>query len=147
MRDKESLHKRVQEEIDCFLTTDPLAEMAELATGKDFEEAALKWLALVTLHGINMNAEKITLEQTDDDKVTVTAEYRPTELPSPGPEIGKKIIESVREITHLEKDKDKMTLALGIRNSGIDLQVSVKRKEDKEKIKLKFPPISAVRTE
>jgi hypothetical protein len=50
LKDKESLHKRVQEQFDCFGTTNPLKEMSELVKEKDTEEAALKWLALAALH-------------------------------------------------------------------------------------------------
>ncbi|MFO7739290.1 MAG: hypothetical protein R6V46_12495, partial [Desulfatiglandaceae bacterium] len=92
MRDKETLHKKVQEEIDCFATTNPLKEMSELGKSEDVEEAALKWLALAALHGINMNARKITIIKSGDGEVKVTAEYRPAQLPSPGLTIGEKII-------------------------------------------------------
>lgn len=139
MKDKETLHKRVQEEIDCFATTDPLKGMSELAREENVEEAALKWLALAALHGINMNAAEIVVQKAGDGRVKVVAEYRPAELPSPGQAVGKKIIEDVREITHLEKEKGKTTLALGIRESSIEVEVKVKRDGDREEVKLKFP--------
>ena len=63
MRDKETLHRKVQELIDCFATTDPLKEMSELGKDSDKDEAALKWLALAALHGINMNAKKISIRK------------------------------------------------------------------------------------
>jgi hypothetical protein len=140
MRDKESLHKRVQEEIDCFATSDPLKEMSELGKAEDGGEAALKWLALAALHGINMNAKEISILKSEDGQIKVTAEYRPAELPSPGLTIGQKIIEDVRDMTYLEKEKGKTTLVLGVRESSIDLEVKVKRDKDGEKLKLTFPP-------
>ncbi|MFO8090611.1 MAG: hypothetical protein R6U13_12280 [Desulfatiglandaceae bacterium] len=139
MKDKETLHKRVQEQIDCFATTDPLKEMSELVKEGDTGEAALTWLALAALHGINRNAKEITILQSEDGQIKVMAEYRPAELPSPGRSIGEKVIESVRGITHLEKEKGKTTLALGIRDSSIDLKVKVKKDENREKVTLKFP--------
>jgi hypothetical protein len=139
MRDKESLHKKVQEQIDCFATTDPLKEMSKLVKEGDTGEAALKWLALAALHGINMNAKKIVIFQSGDGDIRVMAEYRPAELPPPGKSIGEKIIESVRGITYLEKEKDQTTLALGIRDSSIELKVKVKKDENGEKVTLKFP--------
>ena len=139
MRDKESLHKKVQEQIDCFATTDPVQKMSELAREKDEQEAALKWLALAALHGINMNAKKISIRKRDGGAITVSAEYREAELPSPGLSIGEKIIEDLRAITHLEKDKDKTTLALGIRDGSVDLGVKVKKDEKGEKVTLFFP--------
>lgn len=139
MRDKETLHKKVQEEIDCFATTNPLKEMSELGKSEDVEEAALKWLALAALHGINMNARKITIIKSGDGEVKVTAEYRPAQLPSPGLTIGEKIIETVRRITHLEEEKGKTLLALGVRDGSVDLKVKVKKEADGERVTLKFP--------
>lgn len=139
MRDKETLHKKVQEQIDCFSTTDPLKEMSKLTKEQDKAEAALKWLALATLHGINMNAEEITILKSADGQVKVVAEYRAAELPSPGPVIGEKIIRDVREITHLEEKKGKTILALGVRDGSVDLTVKIKKDEDVEKVTLRFP--------
>ncbi|MBW2644076.1 MAG: hypothetical protein JRC89_12100, partial [Deltaproteobacteria bacterium] len=76
MKDKGSLHLKVQEMCDCFATTDPLREMSVVKDDADKEEAALKWLALVALHGVNNNAEKISITRLDDGNVKVTAEYR-----------------------------------------------------------------------
>ncbi len=84
MKDAQNLHLKLQELCDCFSTTDPLKEMSEIKTDDDRMEAALKWLALSALHGINNNAKKITVKKTDDGHVSVTAEYRDTDLPSPG---------------------------------------------------------------
>ncbi len=139
MRDKETLHKRVQEHIDCFATADPLKGMSELGKEKDAAEAALKWLALAALHGINMNTKTITILRSGDGHVKVMAEYRPAELPAPGVTIGGKIIETVRNITHLEEEKGKTVLALGVRDGSIDLKVKVKRDKDGERVTLRFP--------
>jgi len=139
MKDKESLHKRVQEQIDCHATTDPLREMSLLMKETDTEEAAVKWLALSVLHGVNMGARKITIIKSKNEELKVVAEYRPAQLPSPGSAIGEGIIDAVREITHLENAKDKSILALGIRNSSIDLKVKVKKTVDEEKVTLEFP--------
>ena len=139
MKDKRSLHLEVQEHIDCFAGTDPLKEMSEISGDEDKDQAALKWLALAALHGINHSAEKISLRTTADGTTTVQAEYRKTELPSPGGEIGHRIVEAVRKITHFEEDKGKGPLALGVRNDSIDLDIEVERESDGETITLKFP--------
>ncbi len=139
MKNKRSLHLKVQEMCDCYATTDPLKEMAALKSDADKEEAAIKWLALAALHGVNANAEKISITRADSGDVTVKAEYRVTELPSPGREIGEKVIAAAREITHLEGDKAKSPLALGIRDSSIDINVKVKKDEKGEKLTIKFP--------
>ncbi|MEE4241411.1 MAG: hypothetical protein V2I36_08085 [Desulfopila sp.] len=139
MKDASNLHLKVQELCDCFATTDPLKEMSEVKSSPEAEEAALKWIALAVLHGINNNAEKIALTTDEKGKVEVLATYRKTELPSPGTEIGRKIIEKMREITHMEKEKEKISLALGFRNNDLDLKVKSSKKDGKETLKIYFP--------
>ncbi len=139
MKDSENLHLKVQELCACFSSTDPLKEMSDLTNDIDSGEAALKWLALTALHGVNANAEKISLKENENGKVIVTAEYRKTELPSPGKTIGDSVFDSIRKITHIEDAKGKTTLALGIMDSSIELSVGIKDKKGKRKISIKFP--------
>jgi hypothetical protein len=139
MKDTSSLHLKVQEYIDCFAQSDPLKEMSVIATDPDADAAAVKWLALAALHGINHNARKISVTRNGDGRVQVVAEYRDTELPSPGTVVGERIIDAVRRITHLEEEKGKSILALGVRDSSIDLNVKVERKDGRETVSLKFP--------
>ncbi len=139
MKDTENLHLKVQELCDCFSTTDPLKEMSELKKDKNSLDAALKWLALSVIHGVNNNAKQITIQQDDDGAVSVVAEYRDTELPSPGPVVAGNIFEAVREMTHIEDDKGKIKFAMGIRDSSLDLDISVKNKNGNRKISIKFP--------
>jgi len=139
MKDKGSLHLKMQEMCDCFATTDPLKEMSVVKNDADKEEAALKWLALTALHGVNNNAEKISITISDDGNVKVTAKYRKTDLPSPGSEVAEKIIEAISGITHIEEYEGKTMLALGIRDSSIDLKVKMKTKGDGKKVSIKFP--------
>lgn len=139
MKDTGNLHLKMQELCDCFSTTDPLKEMSKVKNDENNPDAALKWLALAALHGINNNAKKISLKRTDDGKVSVIAEYRDTELPSPGADIADNILEAVREIIHIEDKKGKSKLAFGIRDSSLDLEISVKDKEDYKKVSIKFP--------
>ena len=139
MKDKHSSHLKVQELCDCFATTDPLKEMSVLEKDEDKDEAALKWLALAILHGINANAKKISILRSRDGKVKVMSEYRKVDLPNPGSEIGGKIIEAVRGITHLEGEKGKTPLAVGIRDGSIEMNVKLKKEEGGESVTLKFP--------
>lgn len=139
MKDSTSIHKSVQDMCDCYSTTDPLKEMSKLQNDSNQEDAAVKWLALATLHGVNHNAEKITLLRDEDGKVRLLAEYRTAELPSPGRETGKKVFDALREMTHIESDKGKTALALGIHDSSLDLSVKIKQKKDREEITIKFP--------
>ena len=139
MKDTESLHQKVQGLCDCFATNDPLKEMSEVKNDSDTDEAALKWIALAILHGINSNAKEITISNNPTDGVKVTAEYRKADLPSPGDPIGSKIINAVREITHLEGSKAETTLAFGIRNNSMDLKIKSKHEDGNDKISIKFP--------
>jgi hypothetical protein len=140
MRDTNSLHKKMQEEIDCYGDTDYLAELGKLQEEHYLEEAALKWLALSILHGINDNAEKIKLKKTDDGGIKVLASYRKSLLPSPQPEVVDKVFEIMREITHIETDKGRTLFTVGVRDSSVDLDIKLKKKDDgKQTLSLKFP--------
>ena len=139
MKDPSSMHKQVQEMVDCYTTTDPLKEMSVLKNDPDTQVAAVKWVALTALHGVNHNAEKISISHDNDGKITVIAEYRPSELPPPGNDVGRKIFDAFREITHIDADKGKTALALGIRDSSIELKVKIKKKTSGEKITIAFP--------
>ena len=139
MKEKRNVHLKVQELCDCYATNDPLKEMSVVKNDSDKDEAALKWLALASLHGVNNNAKAITISRSKDGEVRVTAKYRESELPSPGSDVGTRIMEAVREITHIEGDKGKSPLSLGIRNDSIELQVKIKTKDDREKVTIKFP--------
>ena len=139
MKEKRNLHLKVQELCDCYAATDPLKEMSAVANARDVDEAALKWLALAALHGVNDGAKEITLRRDPSGRVTVTAEYREKELPSPGNDVGGRIMAAVREITHIDGDRGKTLLALGLRNDSLELTVKVKGRGDKEKITIEFP--------
>lgn len=139
MKEKRNLHLKVQEMCDCYATGDPLKEMSIIKNDEDKEEAALKWLALAALHGVNNNAEEITITRSSEGNVRVVAEYRESELPSPGSEVGGKIVDALRKITHIEEEKGKTPLSLGIRNDSVNLKIKFKAKKGKEKIAIKFP--------
>jgi hypothetical protein len=139
MKDERNLHQRVQEMIDCYATGDPLKEMSEIGQEADLEEAAVKWLALAALHGVNSGAKKIELEVMSDGSVEVEAKYRESHLPAPSAELAKKVLEVMRGITHLEGEKGKEPLALGVRNDSLNLFVKLKDEGGKSELKLKFP--------
>ena len=139
MKEKRNLHLKVQELCDCYATNDPLKEMSVVKNDEDKDEAAAKWLALAALHGVNDNAEEVTLTRSADGQVTVSAKYRESELPSPGAEVGTKVFDAVREITAIEGGKGKSPLALGIRQDSIELQVKFKSKKDKQRVTIRFP--------
>lgn len=140
MKDTGSLHLKVQEYCDCYATTDYLKEMSAVASESDKEEGALKWLALAVLHGINEGARKVSLvRKTDDGSISVKAKYRKTDLPSPGEAVGGKVFDVLKGITHLDGERGEIPLALGIRDSSVELQVKMKKKDGEEKVSIKFP--------
>ncbi len=139
MKDAGNLHQKVQGLCDCFATNDPLKEMSKVKKDADTDEAALKWIALAILHGINSNAKEITISNSKDEGPKVTAEYRKAELPSPGAPIAAKIIKAMQKITHVDDGKTKTTLAFGVRNSSMDLKIKSRLEDGDEKITIKFP--------
>ena len=139
MKDSSNLHLKVQEHCDCFALSDPLKEMAAINHDSDHGEAAVKWLALAALHGVNSNAEKISLIRDKDGTTRVVATYRDTQLPAPDASISKRIVEAVREITYISDAKGKTPLALGIRDSSLNMKVKVKATTSGDQITLKFP--------
>ncbi len=139
MKDKRNLHQKVQELCDCFATTDPLMEMAKVPHESDTEEAALKWVALAVLHGVTAGAEKIRISRRSDGSVDVRAKYREAPLRSPGSEIGSKIIETLKHVVGVEGEKGKSPLALGIRDSSLELKVKYEKDGAEEHVTLKFP--------
>jgi len=137
MKEKRNLHLKVQEMCECYSSTDPLKSMSQMVNEADADEAAVKWIALATLHGINANAKSISIS-ISGEAVNVIAEYRPAELPAPNRAIAEKIMASVREITHIEDAKGRLPLALGVRDSSVDVEVKVKSKKDKQTVTLEF---------
>ncbi len=138
MLDKRTLHMKVQEQCDCFATTDPLREMAALRDESDSEEGAIKWIALAVLHGINSSAKKISITRDSDGGVSVTAKYREADLPAPPAAVGNKIFDVVKGITHIEKEKGTVPVAIGVRDSSVDLCVKVDQKGKEEVVVLEF---------
>lgn len=139
MKDSSSIHKSVQEMCDCFATTDPLKEMSKIRANPGDEDSAAKWVALTTLHGVNQNAKKISIFRDEDGRVKVLAEYRTAQLPAPDDDTADRIFDAVREMTHIDTDKGKTAMALGIRDSSLDLNIKVKKSKDHEKITIYFP--------
>lgn len=139
MRDSSNLHQKVQEMCDCFATNDPLKEMSKMQHEKDIDEAAIKWIALAILHGINNNAEEISIEQTKTGGVKVVAEYRKAELPPPDDNISKNIINTLKDIIHVDSSQGDSTLALGLRDGSMDLHIRTRDEGGDSKATIKFP--------
>ncbi|SDO72198.1 hypothetical protein [Desulforhopalus singaporensis] len=139
MRESSSLHQKVQEMCDCYATNDPLKEMSRLQHQPDVDEAAIKWIALAILHGLNNNAEEISLEKTKSGSVRVVAEYRKTELPPPDNDIGDRIVAVLRDIIHVDSSQGESTLAFGFRNNSMELRLKTREEAGGRKITIGFP--------
>lgn len=139
MLDPVNLHQKVQEMCDCFATNDPLQEMSRMRQEPHHEEAAIKWIALAVLHGLNSNAEEISIEQTKDGSVKVIAEYRRTALPAPSAEISSEISSVLKKIIHADSSQGDSTLAFGVRNSSMDLHIRTREEGGDTKMTIKFP--------
>ena len=139
MKDHTNTHQKIQELCDCYATTDPLKEMAGMASGAAENEAGEKWLALAALHGITSNARKITLASDHRGRVTVTAEYRDSELPTPDRTVADQVLAAAGQLTHMEGDRAKMPLSLGVRDSSLMLQVKIKQSKNGRRLSVKFP--------
>ena len=138
MKDKRNIHLKIQELCDCYATNDPLREMSTISSEMNSEDAALKWLALAALHGINAGAKTISLTRTQDGMASVTAMYREHKLPSPGNAVGKGVISALRELTHINDRTGQLELALGVRDSQANLEVKIESDIDKERIIIDF---------
>lgn len=141
LKDARNLHARLQEMCDCYMDTDYGKELDKMASriGDDLEEEALKYLALSILFTITHSGKKLSFKRKKEkQKITVKAEEKIT-LPNPPPKITEKAFEIMRSITHLEGEKGKEPLSLGLRESRIELKITLKKKDDEESLKLSFP--------
>jgi len=87
---------------------------------------------------VDRNAKRIYIERAADGNVKVFAEYRVTNLPSPGKEIGERIVAAAKEITHIEEEKGETPLAIGIRDSSLEIRMGIKKEDDVQKVTLEF---------
>lgn len=139
-----NFHMKLQEMCDCYMDTDFLAEMAHPidVQSTTLEEEAIRYFALLILYSLTEKAQQLTVKkQKGTLKIAVDAVHEKKILPPPPEEIADKIFEIIRAITHIEHDKGKMVLALGLRSGQVDLQVKVKKKEDEESMQLLFPEL------
>ncbi len=140
LKDRRNLHGRLQEMCDCYMDTDYEKELGTIVSQKseDVEEESLKYLALSILFTITEGGKKLSIKRKKgEDKVTVTSEDKMA-LPSPSPEIIDKIFDIMRSITHLEGEKGKEPFSLGIRDSRLELGVTLKKKDREESLKFSF---------
>ena len=134
-------HLKLQEMCDCYLETDFLSAMQDMAgtDSKEVEEDAIKYLALAIMYAITQKSEKLSLKKKGDDlKIKIKNGFK-EKLPNPSGAILDKIFEIMRGILHIEEDKGEMQFSLGLRSGEINVKVKVEKKGDKQSLKIKFP--------
>lgn len=139
-----NLQQKLQEMCDCYLETDFADQLAAMSRGPsaDLNEDAVKYLALAIMYGVTEKARKLSLKKKKGEtRVVLKTDDEKIELPNPSPELFSGIIGLVRGILHFESGDGSSLLALGLRNSELDLQVKLKEKEDKTSLKLTFPEL------
>jgi hypothetical protein len=148
MRDDRNYHQKLQELIDCFMETDPKAELEKVSKGVsgvpsgDPDELALKFLGLGIFYGATEKAKNISLQRVRDGKVLFTVESRGTyQLPPPKTEVAARIISIARSITHIDDDQGKQPVSVGIRNDRMDVTFQFQRKGQEESFSISFPEL------
>ena len=140
-----NLHLKLQEMCDCYLETDFTRQLNAMVKGtsKDLEEDAIKYLALAIMHGVSDRARTLKLKKKKDGaiKAVLTIEDEKVSLPSPSPALFDRIIGVIRAILHFEEGGGSMPLALGLRNSNLELMVKLKEKEGDTSLKLAYPEV------
>jgi len=135
-------HLKLQEMCSCYLETNFQEQLSAMISHKsaDVEEDAFKYLSLAILAALTEKAKKLSFKKgKDSTKITIKAKERKIKLPAPSQDLIDKIIAITRAITHLEEDKGKCPLVLGLQNDQVELLVKVKKDKEKESIKFEFP--------
>ncbi|NOQ46230.1 MAG: hypothetical protein GQ559_06105 [Desulfobulbaceae bacterium] len=139
-------HLKLQEMCDCYLETDFSKQLRAMVSSKstDVMEDGYKYLALTLLQAITEKAKKLSYKKYDNSiTVTIKAVDREIELPSPSLELMDAITTIIRDIIHIEEDKGKSPLILGLKNGQLDLSVKVKRDKKEERLTIKFPELES----
>lgn len=136
--------QQLQEMCDCYMETDFAAQLAAMsgAPSADARENAVKYLALAIMYGLTDKADKITFKQQGGEiNVRMKTADGKIELPPPDAGLFNGVIGLVRDILHFEGEGGKSNLALGLRNSPLELEVKMKVKKDTSSLKIKFPDL------
>jgi len=148
IKDDRNYHQRLQEFCDCYMETDPKKELEKAAKGisgdpsGDLDELALKFLGLGIFYGASEKAKKIVLQRLKDGRVLFTVESRGQyQLPPPTTQLADRIISIARSITHLEEDKGKEPVSLGLRNDRIEITFQFDHKDRGESFSILFPEL------
>jgi hypothetical protein len=148
IKNDRNYHQRLQEFCDCFMETDPKAELEKASKGVsgdpggDQDELAIKFLGLGILYGASEKAKKISIERSKDGKVLFSVDARGKyQLPPPNAELAERIISVARSITHIDEDKGKEPVSFGLRNDRMDITFQFDRKKTGETFSVLFPKL------
>ncbi len=138
-----NVHQKLIEMCDCYMETDHIQQLKRLANSesKDIDEDAVKYLALALLHAVSEKARKLTFKKKKGKYTILYENDGKNSLPIPAHDIIEKIFANCRSIMHLEEDKGKMPLSLGLKNDSIEVQMKIELKGDDEALKFKMPAL------
>jgi len=139
-----TLHQKLIEMCDCYLDTDYPAKLHAMVSTPlaDTAEESTKYLALALLYALTEKARKLSFKRKQEHvTVTITVDDDKISLPTPPRPLFEGIMQTLRNILHLEGNKAAMPLALGLRNGDIELQVKMEAEKDKESLKIKLPQL------
>src|SRR5512136_1362578 len=146
IKDDRSYHLRLQEFCDCFMETDFRKELERASKGVsgdpggDPDELALKFLGLTLLYGANEEANKISLQKSNQGKVLFSVEARGNyQLIPPSGHLADKIFSVARSMVHLDKDQGKIPFSLGLRNSSLEINLEFARSGGGDSLTFIFP--------
>ena len=137
-------HLKLLEMCDCFLETDFSKQLTamESVSSTDELEDGFKYLALALLQATTERAKKLSFKKYNNStSVTIKVAGRQIELPPPSAELMDTMTTIIRDITHLEGDRGKSSLILGLKNGELDLLVKVKRDNKEERLTINFPKL------
>ena len=138
---KLNYHLKLQEMCDCYMETDFLNAMQNMAgkESKDVEEDAIKYLALAIMFAITEKAEKLSFKQKDGELSAKIKNGGKQQLPVPSVPVMAEVFAIMRAILHIEADKGEMEFSLGLRSGEVDVTVQLEREKNKQSLKIKFP--------
>ena len=148
IKDERNYHQRLQEFCDCYMETDPKKELEKAAKGisgdpgGDLDELALKFLGLGIFYGASEKAKKISFERSKEGKVSFTVEAKGNyQLPSPSTQVVDRIISIARSITHIDKNRGREPVSMGLRNDRIELTFQFDQKAGGDSFSIIFPEL------
>lgn len=148
IKDERNYHQRLQEFCDCFMETDPKKELEKASKGisgdpgGNPDELALKFLGLGIFYGASEKAKTISFQRSKDGRVLFTVDAKGKyQLPPPDARLADRVIYIARSITHIEEDKGRQPVSMGLRNDRIDIHFQFDRKGEGETFTISFPEL------